>query len=186
MGKKIATPDPMSRRPGTRAGDFARWTEPVLTMGRTLRMGGSAWQYLVDAVAGEVGQGGDAARYYASAGTPPGRFLGRGLDGLGPSPGSVKEGDVVSPEMLRPRQGLDGCLQRSAQLPSPAEARRVAVRRCRARGRGHKGRRRDQLRLGGRGGRGRRGAPRLSLGWQDHLDQWPRPQRVVEAAGAFF
>ena len=44
--------------------------------------------------------GADAARYYASAGTPPGRFLGRGLDGLGPCPGSVKEGDVVSPEML--------------------------------------------------------------------------------------
>jgi hypothetical protein len=69
-------------------------------MGRPLKMGGSAWAYLVDAVAGELGQGADAARYYASAGTPPGRFLGRGLDGLGPSPGSVKEGDVVSPEML--------------------------------------------------------------------------------------
>ncbi|MDA8301366.1 MAG: relaxase domain-containing protein [Actinomycetota bacterium] len=69
-------------------------------MGRPLKMGGSAWQYLVDAVAGEVGQGADAARYYASTGTPPGRFLGRGLDGLGPSQGSVKEGDVVSPVML--------------------------------------------------------------------------------------
>ena len=69
-------------------------------MGRPLKMGGSAWAYLVDSVAGEVGQGADAARYYASAGTPPGRFLGRGLDGLGPSPGSVKEGDLVSAEML--------------------------------------------------------------------------------------
>jgi conjugative relaxase-like TrwC/TraI family protein len=69
-------------------------------MGRPLKMGGNAWAYLFDAVAGEVGQGADAARYYASAGTPPGRFLGRGLDGLGPCPGSVKEGDVVSPEML--------------------------------------------------------------------------------------
>jgi conjugative relaxase-like TrwC/TraI family protein len=69
-------------------------------MGRPLKMGGNAWAYLVDAVAGEVGQGADAARYYAAEGTPPGRFLGRGLDGLGPSPGSVKEGDVVSPEML--------------------------------------------------------------------------------------
>jgi conjugative relaxase-like TrwC/TraI family protein len=69
-------------------------------MGKPLKMGGSAWAYLVDAVAGELGQGADAARYYASAGTPPGRFLGRGLEGLGPSPGSVKEGDVVSPEML--------------------------------------------------------------------------------------
>ena len=63
-------------------------------------MGGNAWQYLVDAVAGKVGQGADAAKYYAGKGTPPGRFLGRGLDGLGPSPGSVKEGDLVSAEML--------------------------------------------------------------------------------------
>jgi len=72
----------------------------VLTMGRPLKMGGNAWAYLVDAVAGEVGQGADAARYYAAEGTPPGRFLGRGLDGLGPSQGSVKEADLVSPEML--------------------------------------------------------------------------------------
>ena len=56
----------------------------MLTMGRPLKMGGNAWAYLVDAVAGEVGQGADPARYYAAAGTPPGRFLGRGLDGLGP------------------------------------------------------------------------------------------------------
>ena len=76
------------------------WEASVLTMGRPLKMGGSAWAYLVDSVAGEVGQGADAARYYSAAGTPPGRFLGRGLDGLGPSPGSVKEGDLVSAEML--------------------------------------------------------------------------------------
>ena len=90
----------MSTRPGTRAGSYARWTEPVLTMGRPLKLGGNAWAYLVDAVAGEVGQGADAARYYAGKATPPGRFLGRGLDGLGPSPCSVKEGDVVSAQML--------------------------------------------------------------------------------------
>jgi len=63
-------------------------------------MGGNAWAYLVDAVAGEVSQGADAARYYAGKGTPPGRFPGRGLDGLGPSPGSVKQGDIVSARML--------------------------------------------------------------------------------------
>ena len=72
----------------------------MLTMGRPLKMGGSAWAYLVDSVAGELAQGADAARYYAGAGTPPGRFLGRGLDGLGPAPGSVKVGDEVSAEML--------------------------------------------------------------------------------------
>jgi conjugative relaxase-like TrwC/TraI family protein len=69
-------------------------------MGRPLKMGGSAWAYLVDSVAGEVGQGADAARYYSSAGTPPGRFLGRGLAGIGPEPGSLKPGDEVSPLML--------------------------------------------------------------------------------------
>ena len=90
----------MSTRPGTRAGNSARWTEPVLTMGRQLKMDGNAWQYLVDAVAGEIGQGADAAKYYAAEGTPPGRFLGRGLDGLGSSPGSVKKGDMVLSEML--------------------------------------------------------------------------------------
>lgn len=98
--KNIATPAPIGKRPDRRAGRDAGWTKPVLTMGRPLKMCGSAWQYLVDSVAGEVGQGADAARYHASAGTPPGRFLGRGLDGLGPSPGSVKEGDMVSPQML--------------------------------------------------------------------------------------
>jgi hypothetical protein len=72
----------------------------MLTMGRPLKMGGNAWSYLVDSVAGELAQGADAARYYAGAGTPPGRFLGRGLDGLGPVPGSVKAGDEVSAEML--------------------------------------------------------------------------------------
>jgi conjugative relaxase-like TrwC/TraI family protein len=69
-------------------------------MGRPLKMGGNAWAYLVDSVAGELAQGADAARYYAGAGTPPGQFLGRGLDGLGQEPGSVKVGDEVSAEML--------------------------------------------------------------------------------------
>jgi hypothetical protein len=72
----------------------------MLTMGRPLKMGGNAWSYLVDSVAGELAQGADAARYYAGAGTPPGRSLGRGLDGLGPIPGSVEVGDEVSAEML--------------------------------------------------------------------------------------
>jgi hypothetical protein len=72
----------------------------MLTMGRPLKMGGNAWSYLVDSVAGELAQGGDAARYYAGAGTPPGRFLGRGLDGLGQKAGPVKAGDEVSAEML--------------------------------------------------------------------------------------
>ncbi|MHB1499185.1 MAG: MobF family relaxase [Acidimicrobiales bacterium] len=99
-GKDIATSAPKGGRLERRAGSALGWRASVLTMGRPLKMGGNAWQYLVDAVAGEVGQGADAARYYAAEGTPPGRFLGRGLDGLGPSQGSVKEGDVVSARML--------------------------------------------------------------------------------------
>ena len=65
------------------------WKASVLTMGRPLKMGGSAWAYLVDAVAGEVGQGADAARYYASVGNPTGPVPGpwarwpRAVPGLG-------------------------------------------------------------------------------------------------------
>jgi conjugative relaxase-like TrwC/TraI family protein len=69
-------------------------------MGKPLKVGGTAWQYLVDNVACGVGEGANAASYYAGNGTPPGKFLGKGLAGLGPAPGSVKPGDVVSPGML--------------------------------------------------------------------------------------
>jgi hypothetical protein len=101
-GKDIATSAPRVGRPERRAGSAFGVESFGAHDGQAakLKMGGNAWAYLVDAVAGEVGQGADAARYYASAGTPPGRFLGRRLDGLGISPGSVKEGDLVSPEML--------------------------------------------------------------------------------------
>ena len=70
----------------------------MLTMGRPLKMGGNAWSYLVDSVAGEARPGRRRRSLLRRGqGTPPGRFLGRGLDGLGPGPGSVKAGDVVSP-----------------------------------------------------------------------------------------
>jgi conjugative relaxase-like TrwC/TraI family protein len=72
----------------------------VLTMGKPLKVGGTAWAYLVDSVSGELAQGTDAARYYAGQGTPPGKFVGKGLVGLGDHPGAVNAGDVVSPEML--------------------------------------------------------------------------------------
>jgi conjugative relaxase-like TrwC/TraI family protein len=88
----------------------------MLTMGRPLKMGGNAWNYLTDSVAGAPGLGADAASYYAANGTPPGRFLGRGLDGLGPRPGSVKVGDEVSPEMLN---------RMLAQLADPVTGRPV-------------------------------------------------------------
>ncbi len=69
-------------------------------MGKPLKVGGTAWAYLVDSVSGELAQGAEAARYYAGQGTPPGKFLGKGLVGLGDHPGAAKAGDVVSPEML--------------------------------------------------------------------------------------
>ena len=77
----------------------------MLTMRRLLKMGGNAWQYLVGAVAGEVGQGADevgqgadAAQHCAGKRTPPGAVLGPWP--RWPRPGSVKVGDVVLPEMV--------------------------------------------------------------------------------------
>jgi len=74
--------------------------QAVLTMGKPLKLGGTAWQYLVDNVGCGVGEGAKVPSYYAGQGTPPGKFVGQGLVGLGPHPGAVKAGDVVSPEML--------------------------------------------------------------------------------------
>ncbi|MBW3642699.1 MAG: relaxase domain-containing protein, partial [Actinobacteria bacterium] len=74
-----------------------------MTMGRPLKMGGNGWKYLTESVTPDVGEielGADSARYYAAPGTPPGRFLGRGLEGLGGRPGAVRVGDEVSSEML--------------------------------------------------------------------------------------
>lgn len=74
-----------------------------MTMGKPLKMGGNGWKYLTDSVtpeAGEIALGSDSARYYAAPGTPPGRFLGRGLEGLGDRPGAVRIGDQVTSDML--------------------------------------------------------------------------------------
>ncbi len=96
------SPPPPRKTGGPNSGPLTQpvVTASMLTMGRPLKMGGNAWQYLTDSVAGAAELGVDAAAYYAAKGTPSGRFLGRGLDGLGPVPGSVKTGDVVSPEMV--------------------------------------------------------------------------------------
>jgi hypothetical protein len=59
----------------------------MLTMSWPLKMGGNAWRYLTDSVAGAAELGVEAAGYYAAQGTPPGRFLGRGWTGSGRSPG---------------------------------------------------------------------------------------------------
>jgi hypothetical protein len=47
----------------------------MLTMGKPLKMGGTAWRYLVENVTAEVGEvrlGVDSARNYAAEGTPGG------------------------------------------------------------------------------------------------------------------
>ena len=72
----------------------------MLTMGKPLKVGGTAWAYLVDSVSGELAQGAEAARYYGGQGTPPGKFVGKGLVGLGDHLGAVTPADLVSPEML--------------------------------------------------------------------------------------
>lgn len=83
------------------AGRRAR--DAVMTLGKPLKMGGNGWRYLTESVTPEIGEialGSDSARYYAAPGTPPGRFLGRGLEGLGERPGVVRAGDPVTSEML--------------------------------------------------------------------------------------
>jgi conjugative relaxase-like TrwC/TraI family protein len=63
---------------------------------------GAGYRYLMDSVA--VGDGADRrpetlAGYYAATGTPPGRFLGSGLAGLGDGEG-IEEGSAVTGEHL--------------------------------------------------------------------------------------
>jgi hypothetical protein len=97
----------------------------MLTMGRPLKMGGNAWQYLTDSVAGAAELGASSASYYAANGTPPGHFLGRGLDGIGSGPGSVQVGDEVSTAMLH-RMLAQMAGQPVGRLPSTGHKAPVA------------------------------------------------------------
>ncbi|MDO4900840.1 MobF family relaxase [Actinomyces sp.] len=76
------------------------------------RPGQSIVDYLVDSVADGPGAQPAAAygssRYYTDGGTPPGRWVGTGIAGLGddptennPMPAKLKPGDIVSAEQLR-------------------------------------------------------------------------------------
>ena len=75
--------------------------EPVTMSIRRMSMGAGYW-YLMSSVARADGSGHAASaltRYYAESGTPPGRFLGRGLAGLNNGDG-VAVGSAVSEEHL--------------------------------------------------------------------------------------
>jgi hypothetical protein len=120
-----------------------RWQQRSAHDGEAAQGGRERWQYLVDSVSGEVAQGAEAARYYAGQGTPLGKFLGRGLVGLGSHRGAVNAGDVVSPEMLYEMLVL---------LPDPLTGLgcRRHARRNRAVGRRRSRPRKDEEPAGGR------------------------------------
>jgi hypothetical protein len=68
---------------------------------RRISLGGG-WRYLIESVAagdGAPGYGSDLARYYAESGTPPGRFLGKGMAGLAGGRG-IAAGTRVSEKHL--------------------------------------------------------------------------------------
>jgi TrwC relaxase len=75
---------------------------------------GSGYKYLMSSVAQSDGASQHASaltRYYAESGTPPGRFIGRGLAGLGNGIG-IEPGTQVTEEHL------SGCSGWS-RTPSP-------------------------------------------------------------------
>ena len=75
---------------------------------RRISMGGG-WRYLIESVArgdGAPGHSSDLARYYAESGTPPGRFLGAGLGGLGGGRGVAAGTAVTEQHLKRMMSGL--------------------------------------------------------------------------------
>src|SRR4051794_28909321 len=100
---------------------------------------GTGFEYLMRSVArgdGAAPAGSPLTRYYLESGTPPGRFLGSGLDGLADGAG-VRSGTEVSDEalwrllgmMADPVTGkqLGRAPQRWPASVSPADAGRSAA-----------------------------------------------------------
>ena len=88
---------------------------------------GAGYRYLMSSVARADGTGHSASaltRYYAESGTPPGRFLGRGLAGLDHGNG-VPVGSAVSEERLFRMLGM---LQDRSPQSSWAGPRNEAAR----------------------------------------------------------
>ena len=76
----------------------------VKTLYDTGRQGTSIVDYLIESVADGPGQEHahfDGTRYYTQAGTPPGRWLGGGLDGLGDDDRHLHAGRRVGADQLR-------------------------------------------------------------------------------------
>lgn len=72
--------------------------------------GPDAWRYLMESVTdgqGDLREANAITRYYTDAGTPPGRWLGTGLAGLG-NGARLKPGSIVTGEQMDLLFG-DGC-----------------------------------------------------------------------------
>jgi conjugative relaxase-like TrwC/TraI family protein len=79
-----------------------KWMRAAVTMSIRRMSLGAGYRYLMSSVARADGSGHAASaltRYYAESGTPPGRFLGRGLAGLNGGEG-VAVGSTVTEEHL--------------------------------------------------------------------------------------
>ena len=90
---------------------------------------GAGYRYLMSSVArGDVnaGPGSGLTRYYAESGTPPGRFLGRGLAGLAGGAG-LALGSAVTEEQLWRMLGMLQDPVTGEQLGRAPIARRVWI-----------------------------------------------------------
>lgn len=87
---------PAARTPGT--AERRRW---VAVMSMCVRYAGDSYQYLLDSVATDHGRAGGSpmTRYYTTAGTPPGTWLGAGLAGLAQARG-LAAGSTVTPQQM--------------------------------------------------------------------------------------
>ncbi len=93
---------------------------------------GAGYRYLMSSVARADGDGSAASaltRYYAESGTPPGRFLGRGLAGLADGT-AVAAGSTVTEEHLWRMLGMLQDPVTGEQLGRPPIARREWIDAC--------------------------------------------------------
>jgi TrwC relaxase len=114
-------------RLATDADDTRMRPVPVTMSIRRMSLG-AGYRYLMSSVARADGSGHAASaltRYYAESGTPPGRFLGKGLAGLNDGNGVVVGAQVSEEHLFR----MLGMLQDPITGSSWAGPRDVAARR---------------------------------------------------------
>jgi hypothetical protein len=90
---------------------------------------GSGYKYLMSSVARSDGASQHVSaltRYYAESGTPPGRFIGQGLAGLGSGVG-IEPGSKVTEEHLFRMVGMVQDRLTGEQLGQSPRAQKVAV-----------------------------------------------------------